>query len=147
MARRAWGRSFAPNYSIKSIWGIAKSKELNYNDDELYSLIIELTGKSSMKALTQNERNIVYNELEKKKNMVTQKRTDTNGNSNTMEQRRKIYALTEELGWNNNNARINGFVKRMFKVDRVEWLDEFQCSKLIEILKGMIARQKLESKE
>lgn len=147
MARRTWGRSFAPNYSIKSIWGIAKSKELNYNDDELYSLIIELTGKSSMKALTQNERNIVYNELEKKKNMVTQKRTDTNGNSNTMEQRRKIYALTEELGWNNNNARINGFVKRMFKVDRVEWLDEFQCSKLIEILKGMIARQKLESKE
>ena len=147
MPRRAWGQSFAPNYSIKSIWGIAKSKELNYNDDELYSLIIELTGKSSMKALTQNERNIVYNELEKKKNMVTQKRTDTNGNSNTMEQRRKIYALTEELGWNNNNTRINGFVKRMFKVDRVEWLDEFQCSKLIEILKGMISRQKLDSKE
>lgn len=50
-------------------------------------------------------------------------------------QRRKIYALTEKLGWNNNNARINGFVKKMFDVERLEWLDDDQCSKLIEILR------------
>ncbi|EJP20233.1 PF06252 domain protein [Peptostreptococcaceae bacterium AS15] len=29
----------------------------------------------------------------------------------------------------------------MFKVDRIEWLSEDDCSKLIEILKKMIIRQ------
>ena len=59
----------------------------------------------------------------------------------TVQQRRKIYALTEVLGWNKDPSRIQGFVKRMTGVDRLEWLNVGQCEKVIEGLKAMIARQ------
>jgi len=49
--------------------------------------------------------------------------------------------LTEELGWNDDNQRINGFVKKMFKVERLEWLTMYQCNKLIEMLKKMVERK------
>lgn len=101
-----------------------------------------------MRQMTKLQANKLIKELiaikdknKKSKKSYTQKRTDTNGNKNTKFQREKIYTLTGILGWNDNNNRINGFVKRMFKVDRIEWLDEDDCSKLIEILKKMIIRQ------
>ena len=39
------------------------------------------------------------------------------GNPTTERQRRKIYALTEALGWNSDKRRIEGFVKRMTGID------------------------------
>ena len=59
----------------------------------------------------------------------------------TDNQRRKIYMLTKELGWDDNPKRLSGFIRRMFKVERVEWLNYEQCSNLIEALKKMIERQ------
>jgi len=59
----------------------------------------------------------------------------------TIQQRRKIYALTEQLGWNDNPQRIQGFVKRMTGVDRLEWLNVAQCEKVIEGLKAILKRQ------
>ena len=56
-------------------------------------------------------------------------------------QRRKIYALTEALGWNSDKRRIEGFVKRMTGIDRLEWLDAGQCEKVIEGLKAILARE------
>ena len=93
-----------------------------------------------MRKLTQNEINKVGTVLSKMKDAVKGKRTDSKGNDLTSRQRRKIYKLTEQLGWNNNNARINGFVKKMFNVERIEWLDDEQCSRLIEMLKKMAGR-------
>ena len=49
--------------------------------------------------------------------------------------------MQQELGWDDEPKRLNGFVKHMFKVDSVEWLDYRQCSDLIEALKAMAARQ------
>ena len=62
------------------------------------------------------------------------------GNPVTEEQRKKLYILSRRLGWK-DNRRINGMAKRMFKVDRIEWLDYTQCSKLIEALKAMLKRE------
>ena len=134
---------------IKNIWGF--SKDVGINKEELYCIIQRISKKDSMKALTKLQANKVIRELiamkdkNKAKNKrykdYSQKRTDVNGRRDTVLQRKKIYGLTDILGWNNNNNRINGFVKRMFKVDRVEWLDDEQCSKLIEILKKMIIRE------
>lgn len=136
------GRSYAPNFSIKTIWGLAKSPELSLDEDSLYSIIYRETGKDSMRKLTQNEINKVCNALSQMKDSIKGKRTDEKGNDYTKRQRRKIYKLTEQLGWNNNNARINGFVKKMFDVERLEWLDDDQCSRLIEMLKRMAERGK-----
>ena len=140
------GRYNAPNFTIKTIWGIAKSPELLMSEEDLYSIIYRETGKDSMRKLTQSEINKVCSALSEMKDSVkgssSKKRTDTGGSNRTKEQRQKIYKLTEELGWNNNNARINGFVKKMFKVERLEWLDNDQCSRLIEMLKSMVERGK-----
>lgn len=67
----------------------------------------------------------------------------TRGNTGTVNQRKKIYKLTETLGWD-KPARVNGLCKKMFGVACVEWLDYQQCSKLIEALKSMAARMEKE---
>lgn len=135
---------------IKNIWGL--SKEVKIEKDELYCIISKISNKDSMRKLTKNQANKVIKQLigikekDKPKKIRNQKRTDTLGNKRTKYQRGKIYELTEILGWNDNNNRINGFVKRMFKIDRIEWLDDEQCSKLIEILKKMIVDRGLGKK-
>ena len=131
---------------IKNIWGF--SKDVGVDKDNLYCMIERISKKDSMRKMTKKQANRLIRELivlkdnnKKVKNRSSKRRTDTGGNKNTQLQRKKIYALTAILGWNDNNNRINGFVKRMFKVDRIDWLDETQCNKLIEILKQMIIRQ------
>ena len=131
---------------IKNIWGF--SKDVGVDKDNLYCMIERISKKDSMRKMTKMQANRLIRELivmkdnnKKVKNRLAKRRTDTGGNKNTQLQRKKIYSLTGILGWNDNNNRINGFVKRMFKVDRIDWLDETQCNKLIEILKQMIIRQ------
>ena len=70
------------------------------------------------------------------------RRTDEGGNSRTEERRRKIYMLARELDW--NASQVNGLAKRMFQVERQEWLTPVQCSKLIEGMKAILNRRKQE---
>lgn len=132
--------------SIRTLWAIAKSPELHLSDEDLHAVVYRETRKESMKKLTQGEINTVARVLQNMKDSVHSdpktKRTDTGGDARTVQQRRKIYALTGALGWNNDPQRIQGFVKRMTGVDRLEWLNVSQCEKVIEGLKAMIARQK-----
>lgn len=136
--------------SIRTIWGIAKSPELRLDEDELYLLIARVTGKDSLRTLTQGEIDAVCAALRQMQGSargVTQKRTDEGGNARTHGLRRKIYALTGVLGWNNNRARVDGLARRMFGVEAIEWLTAAQCNKLIEALKKMIERQEAERGE
>lgn len=134
-------RDRTTNFTIKTIWGLAKSPELSLSDEDLYTIILRETGKDSMRKLSQKQINKVCSTLFRMKDAFKGKRTDTRGNRMTRAQRHKIYMLTGELGWNNNNARINGFVKKLFGVARLEWLDQKQCSRLIETLKSMVERE------
>ena len=131
--------------SIRTLWAIAKSPELRMTDEDLHALVYRETGKESIRALTQGQLNEVARVLQHMKDGVSRstrtKRTDEGGDTRTVQQRRKIYALTEELGWNGDPRRIQGFVKRMTGVDRLEWLNTAQCEKVIEGLKAMVARQ------
>lgn len=131
--------------SIRTLWAIAKSPELGLTDGDLHAVAYRETGKESLKQLTQGEIDKVARVLQNMKDGVqrdtTSKRTDEGGDPRTERQRRKIYALTEALGWNDDNRRINGFVKRVTGVDRIEWLNVAQCEKVIEGLKAILARQ------
>lgn len=131
--------------SIRTLWAIAKSPELGLTDEDLHAVAYRETGKESLKRLTQGEIDKVARVLQNMKDGVqrdtTSKRTDEGGDPRTERQRRKIYALTEALGWNDDNRRINGFVKRVTGVDRIEWLNVAQCEKVIEGLKAILARQ------
>ena len=101
-------------------------------DEDLHALVYRETGKESIKALTQGQISEVARILQNMKDGISPR---------TIQQRRKIYALTESLGWNDNPQRIQGFVKRMTGVDRLEWLNVAQCEKVIEGLKAILKRQ------
>ena len=122
------------NEQKKALWGAAKTKGLD--KDVLYSIIESVSGKVHMTELSYVEAAKVLDRINNKK--AEQKRTDIGGNIDTQAQRRKIYVLTDKLGWNDNNKRINGFVKKIFCIDKVEWLNKQECNKLIEMLKMMI---------
>lgn len=132
--------------SIRTLWAIAKSPELCLSEEDLHAVVYRETGKESMKKLTQGEINNLARILQNMKDSVSQssrkKRTDEGGNPRTAAQRRKIYALCEELGWNDDPRRIQGFVKRVAHVDRLEWLNNAVCEKVIEGLKAMLERKK-----
>lgn len=131
--------------SIRTLWAIAKSPELRLSDEDLHGVVYRETGKESMKKLTQGEITDVARVLQNMKDSAARstgdKRTDEGGNPTTERQCRKIYALTEALGWNNDKRRIEGFVKRMTGIDRLEWLNTAQCEKVIEGLKAILARE------
>lgn len=132
--------------SIRTLWAIAKSAELGLTDDDLHALVFRETGKESIRELTQGQLGDVARVLQNMKDAVSRKqgtkRTDTGGNRQTVAQRQKIYALCGELGWNDDPRRIQGFVKRMTQVDRLEWLTPAQCEKVIEGLKAILQREK-----
>ena len=132
--------------SIRTLWAIAKSPELHMTDEDLHAVVYRETGKESIKALTQGQINEVARVLQNMKDGASQrqgtKRTDAGGNRQTVAQRQKIYALCGELGWNDDPKRIQGFVKRVTHVDRLEWLTPAQCEKVIEGLKAILQREK-----
>lgn len=129
--------------SIRTLWAIAKSPELHMTDEDLHAVVYRETGKESMRKLTQGEINTVARVLQNMKDSASRsrhaKRTDEGGNTGTVELRRKIYMLMQELGW--SPAQVDGLAKRMFRVERQEWLDRRQCVKLAEALKAMLKRK------
>ncbi len=129
------------NVQKKALWGAAKANGLD--KEALYDVIESITGKEHMTDLTYVEAAKVLDRINNKETYEkkNQKRTDKGGNIETIAQRRKIYMLTGQLGWNNDNNRINGFVKKNFSVDRIEWLSMQQCNKLIEMLKKMVEQR------
>lgn len=131
--------------SLRTIWGLAKSDELKLNDEELHLLVFSLTKKDSLKKLTDRQMRLVISHLlelkdSARKEMRGKNHPATNGNEATQNQRKKIYKLCDELGWE-KEERVNGMCKRMFRVDSVKWLNYRQCSDLIEALKKMLKRK------
>lgn len=142
-------RAGRPVTTIRTLWAIAKSPELALTDDDLHVIVYRETGKDSLKKLSGRELTAVSRVLQVMKDKAGGRkhirRTDQSGNPETVNQRHKIYALCEELGWNDDNRRINGFVKRMCGADRIEWLNMAQCGIVIEALKQMAARKEEET--
>lgn len=137
------GESGKTQPGLRQLWGIAKSPELRLTDEELHLLVEGHTGKSSIKDLNRREMQAVIRVLTGMKDSAKRSergRRGQGGSPATENQRKKIYKLTQELGWD-KPSRLSGMCKRMFGIASVEWLDYTQCSKLIEALKAMAARQ------
>ena len=129
--------------TIRMIWGLAKSPDLSLSDEELHLLVQAHTGKYSIKELSRRERGTVISALLNMKDSASGKKRETKvkrGNVGTNNQRKKIYKLCEELGWD-KPSRVNGLCMKMFQTSSVEWLNYQQCSKLIEALKSMVTRK------
>lgn len=128
--------------TVRMLWGLAKCPELSLTDEELHLVVSAHTGKDSIKALNKRELQTVIRVLGSMKDSVKKagRGKHSGGNTSTENQRKKIYRLTQGLGWD-KPARVNGMCRKMFGVSAVEWLDYQQCSKLIEALKSMVKRQ------
>lgn len=130
-----------PTPTLKTIWGLAKSPELQLTGEELHLLVAGYIGKDSLKELNGREIRLVVQELQRRKDNAKRQAGEAfPGNSVTIYQRKKITQLAEAMGWN-EEKRVNGLAQKMFGVARVEWLDYQQCSKLIEALKAMEKRK------
>lgn len=132
------------NPTIRMLWGIAKSQELCLTDEELHLLVSAHTGKDSIRSLNKRELGTMVGVLQNMKDSsarAARSQQKQSGNAATVNQRKKIYKLTEELGWE-KKSRVNGLCRKMFRVSCVEWLNYQQCSKLIEALKSMVERRK-----
>lgn len=129
--------------TIKTIWGLAKSSDLQLSSEELHILVENHTGKEHISKLNKREIKKVVDVLLKMKDSVKRVKRRSHpayaGNTGTINQRKKIYKLAQELGWS-DPSRVNGMCRRLFKIDNVDWLDYEQCSKLIEALKSMLER-------
>ncbi len=120
--------------SIKRVWGIAKSPELKLTDEELHLLVQAHTGKDSIKALNKRELQTVIRVLGNMKDSAKKSERGRNrysGSEVTENQRKKIYKLTQELGWD-KPARVNGMCQKMFGVSAVEWLNYQQTLKILD---------------
>lgn len=129
--------------TIKTLWGLAKSPELHMTDEELHLIVLANTGRESIRELTRGELRTVIGVLAGLKDSASGKRKSgmaKRGVAGTGNQRRKIYQLAESLGWD-KLARVNGMCRKMFGVERVEWLNCQQCRALIEALKSMAGRK------
>lgn len=129
--------------NLKTIWGIAKSQDLKLTDEELHLVVSAHTGKDSLRQLTKREMNTVVQVLVAMRDSSRRKErgnTKIRGNTATENQRKKIYCLAKDLGWD-KPARVNGMCMKMFGVSSVEWLGYQQCAKLIEALKSMVERK------
>lgn len=136
------GKTNTPQPDIRRVWGLAKSPELKLTDEELHLVVQAHTGKDSIRTLNKRELQTVIRVLGSMKDSVKKSGCGKRrgGNTSTENQRKKIYRLTQELGWD-RPARVNGMCRKMFGVSAVEWLDYRQCSGLIEALKAMAERQ------
>ena len=133
------------NVTNRTIFGIAKSAELKLSNDDLHAIVLNQTGKEHISELTKREKEKVVSELVRLKESVSKQSRKSEhpsnaGNEATVNQRKKIYKLTEALGWK-DKSRLSGMCKRMFGIESVEWLNYRQCSDLIEALKNMADRE------
>lgn len=129
-------------YTIKTLWGLAKCKELRLTDEELHLLVTRETGKDSIRELNGSELAHVCHLLQKQKDGIKHQEgtlPDRRGNPQTGRQRRKVDQLREQLCWEERDVRA--LTHRMYKVDAVEWLTYYQCQGLIEAMKSILERQ------
>lgn len=122
---------------INKIWASASEKRMSKED--IYALVYSVAKKEHMSELTHDEASRLINRIVGK--AECEEYENKLGRQNTARMRKKVYMLIKVLGWDNNPARIEGFCKRMFGVEKVEWLSAKQCYQLIEALKKMIERE------
>lgn len=127
--------------TVRQLWAIAESPELGLGEEEVHAVVLRETGKNSIRALSPRELGAVVRALQQMKDRASGKARPSDGRPETAALRAKIHALEQELGWADDPKRLQGFVKRVTRVDRLEWLSPGQCTKVIEGLKAMLRRK------
>jgi len=117
---------------IKTIWSI--SSGLNLTKDDIYALLNRETKKDSMRSCTNAELNKVI------KSLIALKGHAASAGMITDEQYYYVKKLEKRLGWDDNPKRLEAFLSKYYKVNKINWLSTKDASNLIESLKNIIKR-------
>ncbi|GLC87512.1 regulatory protein GemA [Lysinibacillus piscis] len=118
---------------IKKIWATARS--IGMEREDVYSVLQRETGKDSMRNCTLKELERVLLSLQS-----VQGFSNFKGNRATKKQLWKIGQLEQQLGWQDNPQRLQGFIKKFYSVEHIEWLTSAQAWRLIESLKKLVEK-------
>lgn len=133
----------SPDPTLRTLWGLSRSKELHMTGEELHLVVQAQTGKESMRELTKKEIARVAYVLGRMKDSAKGSRPSKDRTAKaTDNQMKKLKRLAADAGW--EAKRLNGLTRHMFKVDSPEWLDYTQMSKLIEAVKAITKREAVE---
>lgn len=119
---------------IKKIWATARS--IGMEREDLYSVLQRETGKDSMRQCTSKELERVLLSLQSIKGF-----DNFRGNRATKRQLWKIEQLEKQLGWQDDPRRMQGFLKKFYSVEHMEWLTSAQAWRLIESLKKLVEKE------
>lgn len=129
MAMNKWatrGRPISPG-QIKALWAAARKAGLDR--DMLYARVEAETGQTSIKAMTAAQAARLTDALNGKVKQSDYRATDA--------QVGMIMGLARDLGWNSDPARLAGWLRSRWKVERPEWLTSYQARECIEAMKAM----------
>ncbi|EHQ08276.1 phage protein GemA/Gp16 family protein [Leptonema illini] len=137
--------------AIKRIWGIAKGG-LRMTDDQLYTLVMSATGKSSISDLTEAEGKEVIRRLNdllqkaKRNQLLKDKSTGVariDAWRRTEEQDEKLAILIERVNGIYPKLSLDSLSRRMFGKEGSK-LNRREAQAVIEALKSMCSRNQIE---
>jgi len=128
---------------IKKIYAAAQQKGIEIisgsHEDELHNIVHSATGKASIGKLSKDEAIKVIDRIEGE--------PITGANRATTKQIGYIRDLIKQLEWDNNPKRLEGFIRKYTKIDKLEWITGRNASNIIEGLKRQVKAMKEERKE
>lgn len=118
---------------MQKLWCTAK--EYGLDEDTIYRLVFDEYGLTHISAMTDREAYYIIDRIAGKR---TAKPAPPG--MATVGQKSLIRHLERELGWDENPARLAGFIKKYSKTDCIDWLTKSQAGAVIEGLKGVRER-------
>lgn len=119
---------------LKKIYAVAKTYGIEVigsaKDDQLHDIVEEVTRQRSISKLTKEQAISVIDRITGVK--------ATGENRATKRQVSYIKDLVKQLGWENNPKRLEGFIRKYTKIDKLEWLTVKDASNIIEGLKRQV---------
>lgn len=123
---------------MRKIWAVAREKGMD--EDMVRSVAQAVSGRPSISGLTSVQASAVIDRMLNKGGRRTKPQRDPN--MMTEKQEWKIRQLEKELGWQDNPQRLQAFVKKYARVERLDWLTLYKARNIIDGLKALLARQK-----
>lgn len=120
----------------RMLYGLARKAGID--QDLLHARCLAVTGKEHISALTSGECARLIDSLQGGSHAA--KRDTRPLDRAGQGQINLILGLARKLGWleNGSKTRLNAFLRARFGVERLNWLDPEQASKVTEALKAML---------
>lgn len=118
---------------MKRLWAVGR--EYGLSNDDMHELSRSELDREHISTLSEREARFLIDRIQGK-NAVRPAPCGMASN----EQKKYIRDLAQKLGWDENPARLHGFIKKYAKTDSIDWLTMYQASKIIEGLKKMAER-------